>query len=246
MRLLIDGYNVMYTAGVPGRGFGIGKLERGRLGLLKFVAESLEPAELAETVVVFDGRDAPPGLPRQIEYCGMQVRFAPRSLSADDVIEELIQQESAPGRLTVVSSDRRIQQAARRRKAKAIDSQSWYESLCARRRCRAPKPLPESLKPAHPPLEAEVARWLAEFGGEQIVEMLLREEKLRHWGPNKPAQTRPIGPEKASPRTTNATGQAKPSTRRRPSIRQKDVNKPVDLENPFPPGYGEDVPDENS
>jgi len=87
---------------------------------------------------------------------------------------------------------------------------------------------------------------LAEFGGEQIVEMLLREEKLRHWGPNKPAQTRPIGPEKASPRTTNATGQAKPSTRRRPSIRQKDVNKPVDLENPFPPGYGEDVPDENS
>lgn len=193
MRLIIDGYNVIYTAGVPGRGFGIGPVERGRLGLLKLLAESLTPGQLADTVVVFDGRDAPPGLPRQIRYCGMTVHFAPRSLTADDVIEELIGQEPDPRRLTVVSSDRRIQHAARRRRAKSIDSQSWYKSLCCRKKRR--RPPPESAKPIEPPVDAEVARWLAEFGGEDTFQTLLRQEK------------------------------------------------PASLDNPFPPGYGEDVLD---
>lgn len=195
MRLLIDGYNVIYTAGVPGRGIGIGSVERGRLGLLKLLAESLTPAELAETVVVFDARGAPPGLPREILYRGMRVHFAPRSLTADDVIEDFIRQEPAPNRLTVVSSDRRIQRIARRRKAKAIDSDSWYESLRARNRRSRNEPR-EAPKPTEPPLDAEIARWLAEFGGEETLETLLREEE------------------------------------------------PVSLDNPFPPGYGEDLLDD--
>lgn len=208
MRLLIDGYNVIYTAGVPGRGIGIGQLERGRLGLLKFVAEALEPAELAETVVVFDGRGAPPGLPRLIEYRGMQVRFAPRSLTADEVIEELIRQESAPGRLTVVSSDRRLQHAARRYKAKTIDSQSWYESVCARQRRRGAKPPPESVKPTEPLPDPEVTRWLAEFGGEEILEAMLREEKPRRCKAS-PSQTRPLRPPSHRHARARATQPAK-------------------------------------
>ncbi len=242
MRLLIDGYNVIYTAGVPGRGFGIGMVERGRLGLLKLLAEALPPAERAETVVVFDARGAPPGLPRELIYCGMRVRFAPRSLTADDVIEELIRQEPAPGGLTVVSSDRRIQHAARRRSAKAIDSHAWYESLRARKRRRA-QPA-EAAKPTEPPLDAEVARWLAEFGGEDIVQTLQSEEKPLPPGKALRRPTRSIAP--ASHRQTAAHSRPRaPKRHIRPGrLAAEGEVKPVSLDNPFPPGYGEDVLDE--
>ena len=65
MSLIIDGYNLMHAAGIVGRGAGPGFLERSRLAVLNFVVESLEPAALATTTVVFDARQAPPGLPRE-------------------------------------------------------------------------------------------------------------------------------------------------------------------------------------
>ncbi len=75
---------------------------------------------------MFDAADAPPGLPRTLEHRGLTVRFAAKSGSADELIEELIRADSAPRRLMVVSSDHRLQRAARRRKATAIDSDVWY------------------------------------------------------------------------------------------------------------------------
>ena len=83
MRTLIDGYNLMHAAGVVGRGVGPGGLERSRLALLNFVVESLEPAEVPRTIVVFDAAAAPPGLPRTLEHRGLTVRFASKSGSAD-------------------------------------------------------------------------------------------------------------------------------------------------------------------
>ena len=60
MSLIIDGYNLMHAAGIIGHGVGPGGLERSRLALLNFVAESIEPAELSVTTMVFDSRQAPP------------------------------------------------------------------------------------------------------------------------------------------------------------------------------------------
>jgi predicted RNA-binding protein with PIN domain len=54
MRLLIDGYNLLYATGLLGPGIGPGGLERSRMALVNFLAASLEPAELAQTTVVFD------------------------------------------------------------------------------------------------------------------------------------------------------------------------------------------------
>ncbi len=205
MRWLIDGYNLLYAAAVPGRGFGIGSLERWRLGLLHFLAESLEPEELACTTVVFDAQGAPPGLPRSLVYRGLSVRFAPRRATADDLLEELIRADTAPRQLTVVSSDHRVQRAARRRKARAVDSAVWYSEICARRaKRRAPRAVP--LKPAPPLVEAEVAHWLAQFGGEGIGEALAESEG---------ESPRPAG--------------------------EPPGEKPTTMENPFPPGYAEDL-----
>ena len=136
MSLLIDGYNLVHVAGILGQGAGPGSLQRSRLALLNFLAESLDPGELPRTTVVFDSHDAPWGLPRKVEHRGITVRFAAQYEEADDLIEELIRADSAPRRLVVVSSDHRLQRAARRRRAKAVDSDVWYAELVRARRQR--------------------------------------------------------------------------------------------------------------
>ncbi|MHC4176667.1 MAG: NYN domain-containing protein [Planctomycetota bacterium] len=136
MSLLIDGYNLLSAVGILGRGVGPGSLERARLALLNFLAESLDPHDVPRTTVVFDAADPPAGLPRSVGHRGLTVRFASQYEDADALIEELIRADSAPRRLTVVSSDHRLQRAARRRKARFVDSDVWYGEIVRRREQR--------------------------------------------------------------------------------------------------------------
>jgi predicted RNA-binding protein with PIN domain len=210
MSLLIDGYNLIYAAGIVGRGSGPGGLQRSRLALLNFLAESLDLADLPRTTVVFDAHDAPRGVPRQVGHRGMTVRFAVQYHEADDLIVELIRADSAPRRLIVVSSDHQIQRAARRRKAQAIDSDVWYADLLRVRRERQEAFPDAAARPAVPLLAEDVNYWLRQFGGESAFADLFREEIRR-----------------------------KPSTSRKPSEPSETEAGPLD--NPFPPGYGEDI-----
>src|SRR5262245_37959795 len=134
--ILIDGYNLLHVTGIFGRGVGPGTLHRSRTALLNVLAESIAPEEVAHTTIVFDSAEAPPGLPRQINHRGMTVHFASSYADADELIEELIQTHHSPRTLTVVSSDHRIQRAARRRKATPIDSDRWYAELMRARQGR--------------------------------------------------------------------------------------------------------------
>ena len=117
MLYIIDGYNLLNVADVPVPVRGPANLEKARLALLNFLAESLAADEVPRTVVVFDAHDPPSGVPREMRHKGLLVRFAPRDEEADALIEDLIKEESSPHRLTVVSSDHRIQRAAKRRRA---------------------------------------------------------------------------------------------------------------------------------
>lgn len=170
MSILIDGYNLMHAAGILGRGIGQGGLERSRLALLNFVAESAPPADLPHTTIVFDARQAPPGLPHRLIHRGLTVLFATAHASADELIEELIRADHAPRRLTVVSSDHRLQRAARRRRAKAVDSDRWYEEMVRQRTARG---LSEPAAPLKPALAAasEVEYWLGQFDDEETGEL---------------------------------------------------------------------------
>jgi uncharacterized protein len=162
MPFLIDGYNLLNVASVPVPVRGKASLEKARLALLNFLAESLDPEEVPRTVVVFDAHDPPWGVPRETRHKGLMVRFAAREADADSLIEELILADHSPRQLTVVSSDHRIQRAARRRRARAVDSDVWYaEVLRARQQRLTTAEAPE--RPAVPLLEEDVSYWLKEF-----------------------------------------------------------------------------------
>ena len=171
MPLLIDGYNLLNVTGIVGRGVGPGTLDRSRKALLNFIAESIDPAEVPQTTVVFDAHDAPPGLPRTVTHHGITVHYASDYEDADELIEELIQAHSAPRSLTVVSSDHRIHRAAKRRKAQPIDSDRWYAETIRRRAERGQPDAAAEIKPQHKPSPEEVERWLKVFDGKKKGDM---------------------------------------------------------------------------
>lgn len=195
MALLIDGYNLLHVTGLVGRA-GSG-LQGSRNALLRFLASAIEPKELAETTIVFDAAEAPPGLPRVVTHEGMTVRYASEYPDADALLEELISAHHVPRSLTVVSSDHRVQRAARRRRAPFVDSDAWFAEAARRRSQRQGAAPPPARREAS--LSAgEIAYWLAEFGA----------------------------------------ADAEP-----PSTTAHDV-RTAPIDDPFPPGYGEDLLDE--
>jgi predicted RNA-binding protein with PIN domain len=129
MPLLIDGYNLLHAAGIFASPAGPPTLERSRQALLDYLVGVLPPKELARAVVVFDAVGAPPNLPRALTHQGLAVRFARRGGTADELLEELIAAEPDPRNLLVISSDHRVQRAARQRGAKYLDSEVWQRDL---------------------------------------------------------------------------------------------------------------------
>lgn len=162
--LIIDGYNLLHATGIFGRGVGPGGLERARQALVRLLVASLEPDQRERTTVVFDATSAAGrGLPRSAECGGVRVLYASRFENADAQIEQLIDASHAPRNLVVVSSDRRVQRAARRRRATPIDSGRWYAQLLVRRQQRQASRRADGAKPVAEPTEAEVQYWLSRF-----------------------------------------------------------------------------------
>ncbi len=203
MSLLIDGYNLLHVTAIFGKGTGPGGFQRSREAFLRFLAASIPEDERKQTTIVFDANDAPPGLPHTLNHDEMLVRYAADYPDADTLIEELIQQHDSPRRLLVVSSDHRIQRAARRRRAKFTDSEPWFNNLVKQRdqrRDNQSQQLPE--KPVGNQNAAEIDYWVNEFKTEETTNLEDLGKKKRPSPPNNPSQ---------------------------------------DYDNPFPPGYGEDL-----
>lgn len=116
-------------------------------------------------VVVCDGAPGP-GRPAASPVEHVELVYAGHRRSADDVIVERIDGCSAPRRLTVVSGDRAIRRAARRRRSEVIDSDRFVGRLLAI--VAAPArggTASASPKPGDAPLSPDqVARWARAFG----------------------------------------------------------------------------------
>jgi hypothetical protein len=156
MNLLIDGNNLAFAV-LNADGNPVG-----RQHLCRMLASLLPVGGRAH--VVFDGpppRLLPPPEPKaqvRVEYAAPQ--------SADEVLLRRIREDSAPRRLTVVSSDHEIRQAARRRRCRSVTSEdfaAFIERLSRPARLAPPGEPDEKTRGLSP---QQLDAWLKEFGVE--------------------------------------------------------------------------------
>jgi len=165
MHTLIDGYNLMYTLGLLDKRFGPDGFRKARMRFLSDLAGALGAVEANQTTVVFDAREAPGHLPRESTHKGMSVLYADEDEGADERIERLIAAHSVPKALTVVSTDRRIRQAATRRKARAMTAEAFWE-LLENSKGKTPAPPPTTTEEEarlHGLSPEDAAAWLDTF-----------------------------------------------------------------------------------
>ena len=174
MRLLIDGYNLMFeSTSIEQRMDGKNALRAARGRLLHLLVDLIDESMRDQTMIVFDAKKAPPGLPDHYKYCGIRIVFARDWDSADELIQDEIRRHSAPKTLTVVSSDHAIHRRALARGAKIIDSDQWLDrELENRKRLALQDPNnPDAIadfdfESKNQELsDEEMKRWLMEFDG---------------------------------------------------------------------------------
>lgn len=158
MLYLIDGYNLLHAMGALSGRVGPQGLLKARLRLLGLLSGAMGK-DGSSVTVVFDAAGAPPDVVDDQDYQGIHVRFAVHQEQADDLIETLIHDSSAPKQLAVVSDDRRIQKAAQRRRCPVLGCLEFLEDL-SRRRKRIPRGNNSEKKV---PTKNESELWLREF-----------------------------------------------------------------------------------
>jgi predicted RNA-binding protein with PIN domain len=156
---IIDGHNLLHA---------IRKMEETRKVLdeptlckllgtyFKLIGEKAE--------IVFDG-SGPPDKSGFDSVSHIEIFFAGSATDADTVIVDKIKVSTAPKGLTVVSSDRQLQQAAHARRATAIKSELfWVEVQKQLSRKRAPREPPGKRQGIS---QSETEQWLKVFGIDQ-------------------------------------------------------------------------------
>jgi len=114
--------------------------------------------------IIFDGT-GPLDKSRFYNISNLEVFFAGLSSDADTVIEEKIKASTAPKKLTIVSSDRRLRDAARKRKATVVKSQIFWDNL--RKQLSRKKTITEPIGKRQGLSDGETDQWLKFFGLEQ-------------------------------------------------------------------------------
>ena len=155
MPLIIDGHNLLHS---------IKKVTEGsesisEVRLCQIISEYLRLTD-EKGEIVFDGT-GPQDKSLFDNINTLEVFFAGLGSDADAVIESKIKASTAPKRLTIVSADRRLWDAARGRKAAVVKSQVFWEKLCRRlsRKKAAKEPPAKHLGIT----ESETEQWLKLF-----------------------------------------------------------------------------------
>lgn len=157
--LIIDGHNLLWSIPKPGeddREITDVQLSHIIGRYLKLIGENGE--------IVFDGT-GPPDKSGFDNINNLEVFFAGLATDADSVIEDKIKANTAPKRLMVVSSDRRVKDAARARKATAIKSEVFWNNL--QKQLTRKKTAKEPAAKRHGLSESETDQWLKFFGLDQ-------------------------------------------------------------------------------
>ena len=153
MPLLIDCYNLLHAPMPPS----LAGLEED--GLCRRLASS--PWSGTGITIVCDGV-VKPGTPAFSPVPQAQLVYSGPGRSADDVIIELIDADNSPRRLYVVTDDREIQKAARRRRCQVLSTGSFIRALAAARPAGGAATPSNRSRAALSP--TQVDHWLEQFG----------------------------------------------------------------------------------
>ncbi len=155
MPFLIDGYNLLWAVHkLADDSESVTDVQMCKIlsGYLKQTGESGE--------IVFDGI-GPPDKSSFDNIENLEVFFTGADVDADSVIENKIRANTAPRRLIVVSSDRRLRSAARMRKAAAVKSGKFWEQVGKQLRKKARNIEPQAKQNGLS--EGETEQWLKFF-----------------------------------------------------------------------------------
>jgi predicted RNA-binding protein with PIN domain len=158
MPVIIDGHNLLWAIQTSEDNLTITDIALCRI-LDRYFALAGGAAE-----IIFDG----PGPPDKTEFDNIKninVTFSGRASDCDTVIESRILESTAPKLLTAVSTDRRLRDAAKARKAVSVSSEDFWDEVKKR--------LSRQKKSKEPPgkrgglTESETELWMKTFRLEQ-------------------------------------------------------------------------------
>ena len=156
---IIDGHNLLHSVHkAEGDSESISDV-----GLCRIVGRYLKLTSRTGEIV-FDGT-GPRDKSGFDDISNLEVFFAGLGTDTDTVIEGKITANTAPRRLTIVSSDRRLRRAARTRRATSVKSEVFWDNVqkqfSRKRAAREPAAKRRGLS------ESETKQWLEFFGLEQ-------------------------------------------------------------------------------
>jgi hypothetical protein len=156
---IIDGHNLLHSIQKEEEGTeSISNVQLCRIlgRYLKLISEKGE--------IVFDGT-GPRDKSGFDNISNLEVLFAGQGTDTDTIIEDKIRANTAPKRLTIVSSDRRLRKAAQARKATAMKSQFFWSNL--QKQLSRKKGIREPAAKRQGLTDGETKQWLEFFGLEQ-------------------------------------------------------------------------------
>jgi predicted RNA-binding protein with PIN domain len=161
MPVIVDGYNLLwaiqYTAGDSGA---ITDLQM-CFTLGRYFSAKGETGE-----VIFDGT-GPPDKEPFFSINSLGVSFVGFRTDADTVIEEKIAASTAPKNLKIVTNDRRIKDAARRRRAQLLGSEQFWAEVKKYLSQKKKKDTDQPYFKKHGISETETDMWMKYFGLEE-------------------------------------------------------------------------------
>jgi len=156
---IIDGHNLLWAIRQLDEDHeGLSEVHLCRI-LSKYMKLTGEKGE-----IIFDGT-GPPDKASFNNISNLEVLFAGLGTDTDTVVEGKIKLSTAPGRLTIVSSDRRLRKAALARKATTVKSEVFWKEVQKQLSRKRPKKEPEEKRQGL--TESETDKWLEFFGLKQ-------------------------------------------------------------------------------
>jgi len=156
---IIDGHNLLYSIHKAAED----SESISDVGLCRIVGRYLK--QIGQSgAIIFDGT-GPRDKSGFDDISNLEVFFAGLGTDTDTVIEDKITASTAPRRLTIVSSDRRLRKAARARKAISVKSEVFWNNI--QKQLSRKKAAKEPAAKRRGLSESETKQWLEFFGLEQ-------------------------------------------------------------------------------